>query len=705
MMRRILLFFVIGSISYLSYAQLNNKAVKAYIDDVKVYERAINNIVKEGKFEEGISLLTDLIKRSEKTANYPLKELASYYSARGQGRLRLNQYQQAASDDKHALSLLQKCGESGKSDLCTVWYQLAIVYYNWGKTDEAMQAADNCVNAALGYYGPLHSETMEAYSLRSNIAGFYNKKKIALEDRRQIFNIIQQNVERNFVYLTSSERTAYWNKYLPETTHMFTFAHKMNERQSSFTDALFNQQLLAKGLLLTAESALQRAIDSNPSLSATYKQIRSLRKKASKAKTLPKDAAAATLEADRMERKLGASASSLHQFLSFLKIHADDVKAKLRQTDVAIEFVDYRVGQDIMYGVLLLSPRLSHVRFIPLAKAQEISSHSDNLVSLIWRPVFDALGYRPKNIYFAPSGLLYQLPLESHIMEDGRPVCEVYNTFRMSSTRWLAYRGDVAAGKDAIIYGGLTYDTNVSEMQKDALRYAKNRVKASTSLHLRGAVLDVYPYLAGTRTEAVSIAKTINQAAKNGLHAKTMLAGHGTEASFKSLDGQSKRIIHIATHGFYHEGGSSDKQSIDNALNRSGLLFAGADNRLQGKSLPQDLDDGVLTAQEISQLDLRGLDLVALSACETGQGHITSDGVFGLQRGFKKAGAKSILMSLWKVDDRATCMLMTEFYRNWISKKMTKLAALENAKKFVRSQNGWDNPKYWAAFMLLDGLE
>ena len=138
---------------------------------------------------------------------------------------------------------------------------------------------------------------------------------------------------------------------------------------------------------------------------------------------------------------------------------------------------------------------------------------------------------------------------------------------------------------------------------------------------------------------------------------------------------------------------------------RSGLLFSGADYKWFGESFPQGVDDGFLTALEISNLDFRGLDLVVLSACETGKGNIKGDGVFGLQRGFKMASANSILMSLWKVDDDATCLLMTEFYKNWINGK-TKHDALEQAKQSVRlhKERGWDAPKYWAAFILLDGL-
>jgi CHAT domain-containing protein len=99
--------------------------------------------------------------------------------------------------------------------------------------------------------------------------------------------------------------------------------------------------------------------------------------------------------------------------------------------------------------------------------------------------------------------------------------------------------------------------------------------------------------------------------------------------------------------------------------------------------------------------------LVVLSACQTGLGDISQgEGVFGLQRGFKKAGANSILMSLWKVDDEATQILMTQFYKNLVSGQ-SKRQSLRSAQKYLREYNRgqFDKPEYWAAFILLDGIE
>lgn len=182
----------------------------------------------------------------------------------------------------------------------------------------------------------------------------------------------------------------------------------------------------------------------------------------------------------------------------------------------------------------------------------------------------------------------------------------------------------------------------------------------------------------------------------------------------------------------------------DKALTRSGLLFSGANIKLRGDAiLPDGVDDGILTAKEIAGLDLRGTKLVVLSACQTGLGEITGDGVFGLQRGFKKAGARTLLMSLWKVDDNATRLLMSQFYKNLIAGK-SYFESLRDAQEYVRTyeeeieikqDNGrpkvklsaqnreeiqkqnliqdkaykkkkiYADPYYWAAFILLDAID
>jgi CHAT domain-containing protein len=196
----------------------------------------------------------------------------------------------------------------------------------------------------------------------------------------------------------------------------------------------------------------------------------------------------------------------------------------------------------------------------------------------------------------------------------------------------------------------------------------------------------------------------------------------GTETSFKNLSGQNVSIIHLATHGMYITPMEASIQRANNnflfirlgdidiqedyALTRSFLVMTGGNCLPHRVSIPEMAEDGILTALEISTLDLNGLDLIVLSACQTALGDINKEGVYGLQRAFKKAGANTILMSLDKVDDEATRILMVEFYRNLTNGK-TKHQSLHEAQNILRKvdRGKYDDPKYWASFIMLDGLD
>ena len=137
----------------------------------------------------------------------------------------------------------------------------------------------------------------------------------------------------------------------------------------------------------------------------------------------------------------------------------------------------------------------------------------------------------------------------------------------------------------------------------------------------------------------------------------------------------------------------------DNSLKRSGLIMAGAQRAWNGEPIPDSVEDGILLAEEIAAMDLSGTDLVVLSACQTGLGEITSEGVFGLQRAFKKAGVQTLIMSLWSVADKVAPLMMQTFYREWLSGK-SKHEAFAIAQQTVRAKH--PDPYYWASFIMLD---
>jgi CHAT domain-containing protein len=238
--------------------------------------------------------------------------------------------------------------------------------------------------------------------------------------------------------------------------------------------------------------------------------------------------------------------------------------------------------------------------------------------------------------------------------------------------------------------------------------HAESASRAFSSNDLRYGV----KYLPGTLKEVQDISKRFDSSPR------VITDINGTEESFKSLVGTPIDIIHLATHGFFWSEEDAQKRKYvtflntadinmqseeDKALTRSGLLFSGANIGLRGETLPDDVEDGVLTALELSNLNLGHVDMVVMSACESGLGETSEEGVFGLQRGFKLAGANTLLMSLWKVDDTATRLLMSEFYRNYLSGK-SKQESLRLAQQWLREIPKYSSPEYWAAFILLDAL-
>lgn len=223
-----------------------------------------------------------------------------------------------------------------------------------------------------------------------------------------------------------------------------------------------------------------------------------------------------------------------------------------------------------------------------------------------------------------------------------------------------------------------------------------------------------WDYLEWTKKEVNKIKLILDE---KKIPAKLYTGENASEEAFKNeCIMKSPSLILISTHGFffpepekdYEKMGISFQSGMDkfthfeNPLLRSGLIFAGANRVWLGGKEIKGVEDGILTAQEVSNLDLTNTELVVLSACETGLGDIKSgEGVYGLQRAFKSAGAKAIIMTLWSVPDKETVELMERFYSNLIEKNMSNYEALSEAQKYMRNKYP-DEPYKWAAFVLME---
>ena len=230
------------------------------------------------------------------------------------------------------------------------------------------------------------------------------------------------------------------------------------------------------------------------------------------------------------------------------------------------------------------------------------------------------------------------------------------------------------------LWGGINYGNEDTIAEQQTVRTAITRGKNLRRLHY-------------TLTEITQIADMLNtQNISNVIFTDTA----ATENAFKQRSEQNDYIIHISTHGFFNE--NSDLRS---SMFESGLFFAGANKYWTNDTISLNFgdEDGILRAAEIAELNLSKCAIVVLSACETGLGfNNSSEGVYGLQRAFKLAGADKVLMSLWKVDDYSTSLLMREFYKNLLSGDDADLA-LNKSRQSVREQ--FPSPEDWGGFVLL----
>ena len=283
-------------------------------------------------------------------------------------------------------------------------------------------------------------------------------------------------------------------------------------------------------------------------------------------------------------------------------------------------------------------------------------------------------------IYYSPFGLFNTINLDAVCRQT-----EFHHSFlAISSSRLLCHQIPDKDYKTAALFGGLIYGTG-KEIKIDSTRTGWNSLLYS-------------------KEEVDRISKTM----KSGNCDAILYSGtNGTENVVKDLSHNSPDIIHFATHGFFIEDGASnpyyDENILIKTMNRSGLILSNGQRAWLGNSVPKGQEDGVLLAGEIAMLDLAKTDIVSLSACNTGQGVITSEGVFGLQRAFKKAGVQTIIMSLWKVQDKVAMEFMDCFYSALFQGK-SKRQSFDIAQKFVIKNYG-DDPYYWAPFIMMDGIE
>lgn len=317
---------------------------------------------------------------------------------------------------------------------------------------------------------------------------------------------------------------------------------------------------------------------------------------------------------------------------------------------------------------------------MPLVKYQDLLQQdsvmflNQDVSDIVWGRLSSYLQGK-KRIFFSADGILNNMAIE-YLPYGANPLSELFDVYRLSSTKELCYKHEKVTLKKAALFGDINY--NEGERITEATIRSLDVLRSSDGLaNLDNTLREV--------NEILSILKSKGVKDSSRFH-----DSQASKSVFMKLSDSKINLLHVATHGIYSDAQkSSDAESMKN----SQLAFAGANMG----------SDGFVSAAEISMMNLRYCDLAVLSACETGLGRLGSDGVFGLQRGFKNAGVHSLLMSLRNVPDGPTADLMICFYK-YLMDGFSKRQALVKAQQDVKAM-GYSDPKYWATFILLDSLD
>lgn len=630
-------------------------------------------------------------------------DLATYYYASGYLEDAINFCKKSIRLNKNRAARLGVLQLKNDNVLwpATQYTNLADYYIESGDLSTAKEILLEC----LGYYNNIEPGSPKLFNVYADLV-YLSTLSGDLEGQRQYiessYSLRMDLFTSGAQTMTKSQRIDYWFGLRGMDLEIISDLARNNNQISALA---YDAALSQKGLLLMIEKHIKQCLENcdDAELKGAYNAFTNKAKEDS---------------SHELENRLMFLYSHHPEYItSFTFPSWRDVQSKLKKGDVAIEFAKAcSDGENVHYVALVLNPNMDQPQVVDLgvealfertlALGSKAYVENEQLYSLVWEKL-DPFLKGVHDIYFSPDGALSQINIEVLQDKRGTSMNKRYNIYRLSSTRNLLDSSGAHQKQSAVLFGGLNYDTSTDEMVSVS-RSLPSRVYSSSSYD--GPIPSTrkgWSYLPGTYSEVTKISDILDVKHINN---QVITGMNGTEEVFKNVCLDTPSILHIATHGFYfsEKEASRNKPSLlshnENdshtyPLKRCGLIFSGGQHAWLGENIPDGIDDGIISGEEIANIDLSETDLVVLSACQTGLGDQGADGVYGLQRAFKIAGANSIIMSLWEVNDEATELMMTQFYSSLFSGK-SKRDSFEVAVSATRKR--FDNPEYWAAFILLD---
>ncbi len=523
-------------------------------------------------------------------------------------------------------------------------------------------------------------------------------------------------IKNYFPALSEREKARYWNTIKPVYEFFNTLALELMDEFPDMKMEMMNNALATKALLLNNSLKIrQRILASNdPVLIGQYNEWQRKNEALIVAMSMSVDQQveneidpeALANELEELEREISQKSELFANDMSDDAITWEQVKKALKPNEVAIEMVRFRYfdhvfTDSVLYaglyvkndgsmkepglilitnGKLLETRYFKYYRNIIYFKGKDRFSYAN-----FWEPIVSKVG-ASSTIYLSADGIYNQINLEAIPTGDGKYVIDNSNIILVSNTKDIFLRSKRTAHAEA---------SNKATMFGNPTFYIAKADPENITIS----------QLPGTEKEVDELNKLLS---KRGWNSEVYMEIDASEAKVKELN--NPKVFHIATHGFFTPAietngavpGMAASAASQNPLLRTGLLLTGAGDLLNKTKYNYNMEDGILTAYEAMNLNLDGTDLVVLSACETGLGDLSvGEGVYGLQRAFIVAGAKTLIMSMFKVNDEATQKLMINFYQKWLDTGNMRQAFVD-AKKELR--NEYHEPIYWGAFIMI-GLD
>lgn len=721
------------------------------------YANSLNNLADVykdmGQYDKALALYKQALAIRKKALgeehhNYTesLNNLANLYKD-------MRQYSKALPLYEQALAIRKKVLGEEHPDYATSVNNLALLYRQMGRYEKSLPLYKQALairKKVLGEEHPDYAESLTGLGLLYSSLGTIPKSYAFFSEACKS---TLKHLNQTYVTLSEQEKLELIKVKLSNFDYLPSLLFTQGVKQSSLTKQVYDNEIALKGMVLEDQKGVLSNIRNSGDSSAlhVYEQWRFNKALVGKQLILPFAQRLPYLDSlqdatNELEQQLSRYSTPFREWQRTHAITTKEIAQTLQKNEAAVEFIRFHLynkkwTDTILYTALLLLPGDSLPHFIPLFEertlqriltpffsakntlAQYTSTEKlygkvfknkpgdlqTSLYKLLWKPLEHYL-QGIHTVYYAPAGLLHRVSFQALRPNTTSLLIDKYQLRQVLNTRSVTIPVKSTQKPGSVsLWGNIEYNMYPSSLVESPT--VSDTSFSSFNFYTydtRSARGGDWEFLPGSRKE-IELLATLFRYAGVGVRIDSSVAA--TEEVFKSLTAKSPQVVHLATHGFFlpvkeKKGEIYDVLSAGSAFRhqqnpmfRSGLILAGGNYAWRGKPGMPGREDGILTAYEIAQLDLSNTDLVVLSACETALGDLQgSEEVIGLQRAFKLAGAKQLIMSLWQVPDKETMELMLLFYENWMRGQSVR-EALRKAQLTMKEKYP---PYYWAGFVMAE---